>query len=214
MNKNRTDIIIVLDRSGSMASTVNDVIGGFNKLIDDQINQPGEAYVTLVQFNNIEDIIYDQVNVKHVKKLDRSNYLPAGGTALLDAIGTTISDVGRKYAEMKESDRPSKVVCVIMTDGEENASREYTRDKIFDMISHQKDKYNWQFLFIGANQDAIQAGNSIGIRTANSANYAANSRGTQAVYQCISDGITSYRSGEAEFLSFNENDRAKMEGKE
>lgn len=191
--KNSTDINIVLDRSGSMISVRNDTIGGFNAFIDEQKALPGTATLSLLQFDDQFDTVYAGVPLAEVKPLNNSTFVPRGGTALLDAIGRTINETGARLAAMSDDDRPGKVLLVIMTDGGENSSREFDRAKINDMISHQRDKYSWQIAFIGANQDAIAVGSSIGIPVSNSLNYASTGVGTRAAMKGLSSSVGAYR---------------------
>ena len=188
-----TDITIVLDRSGSMQSVRQDTIGGFNSFLAEQKALPGEANFTLVQFNTTDETTFNAVPIAEVPALTLGTFKPQGGTALLDAIGKTVIATGQRLAAMSDAARPGKVLLVIMTDGEENSSREFTREKVFEMISHQRDKYQWQVAFIGANQDAIATGASIGIPVTNSANYASTGIGTASAIRSLSNSTSSYR---------------------
>lgn len=192
--RNATDINIVLDRSGSMQDVRDDTIGGFNAFIAEQKKDPSPATVSLMQFDTEFESVMDGVPLNDVKPLTYETFVPRGMTALLDAIGRQINLAGARLSAMPESDRPDKVVFVIMTDGEENSSREFTRAKVFDMISHQQKQYNWQFVFLGANQDAIATGSSIGIATANAMTYAANSAGTSAAFCSTGQNVRKFRS--------------------
>lgn len=194
MKKNYTHISILLDKSGSMGSCLNDTIGGFNQFLKTQKEVDGEATVTLVQFNNNYDMIIDMLPLTNAEDLSTRNYQPNGGTALLDAIGRTINNVEAKLSEKNEDEKPEKVIFVIITDGEENASREFARDQIMTMINNHRGEQKWEFVFIGANQDAIQAGGSMGIRAGNTLNYAADSRGVHAMYASLTQSMTNYRS--------------------
>jgi uncharacterized protein YegL len=167
---NLTEIIIVLDRSGSMDGIVDDTIGGINTLITEQAKNPGEVKLTLIQFDNQYEVFVAGRPIKDVPLLNKATYVPRGSTALLDAIGRTINDVGARLSTTKEEERPSLVLFVIQTDGQENASREYTHEKIKQMIAHQKDTYKWQFLFLGADQDAFQ-GMGLGLAQGTVYNY-------------------------------------------
>lgn len=196
MKQDLTDISIVLDRSGSMESIRNDTIGGFNTFLKTQQEAPGEANLTLVQFDDRYEVVHNGIRVQDVPELTALTFVPRGYTALLDAIGRTITDTGTRLSALSEDQRPSKVIFVILTDGEENASKEFTRDKINEMIKHQTEAYNWDFVFLGANQDAIQVGTSIGIMAANSLSYAANKAGTDALFSSVADATVAYRSGD------------------
>lgn len=190
----KTHITIILDKSGSMGSLVNDTIGGFNQFLKTQREVEGEATLTLVQFNGNYDLISDMVPLTTASELNKQNYSPNGGTALLDAIGRTINNVESLLDEKSEDEKPEKVIFVIITDGQENESREFTRDQVMTMINNHRDEKGWEFVFIGANQDAIQGGNSIGVRAGNSLNYSASAIGTQAMYSSLTRSMTSYRS--------------------
>jgi hypothetical protein len=193
MRDNFTSVNVIIDKSGSMGSLANDTIGGFNTFLADQKNVPGDVSFTLVVFNNHYDVVYDAVPLATVPELSVKTYRPSGGTALLDAVGTTINNVGAKLAAMSEEERPSKVIFLIVTDGEENASHEYKLEQIKDMVTHQREKYSWEFVFMGANIDAISAGTSLGISAANSVNYVASSVGTKSLYGAVSNSLKSYR---------------------
>lgn len=167
---NFTELIIVLDRSGSMGGIVDDTIGGINALISGQATSTGEVKLTLIQFDDKYGVFVDGKPIKDVPLLNKQTYVPRGSTALLDAIGRTINDVGARLAATREEERPSLVLFVIQTDGQENASKEFSHQKIKEMIAHQKDVYKWQFLFLGADQDAFQ-GMSFGLSQGGVYNY-------------------------------------------
>lgn len=159
MNNDYTDITLVVDRSGSMASTKEDAQGGINTLINEQASKPGKCTLTLVQFDSSYEVVYNGTDIKNVKPYE---LVPRGTTALLDAVGIAITTTGQRLAAMPEGDRPALVIFAIVTDGQENSSREYTKAKIKEMVSHQQDTYNWKFTFLGANQDAFAEGASLG----------------------------------------------------
>lgn len=194
MKNDYTHVSIVLDRSGSMARIANDTIGGFNYFIETQKTVPGECTVTLVQFDSqaIETII-NAVPVREVKPLDNRTFQPRANTPLYDAIGQTINATGKFLKDKDESQRPEKVVFVIITDGLENASVQFNQRWVFDMIQHQREVYKWEFVFIGANQDALATGRSIGVPAANSYTNAHNSAGTAAMYAHLTDNTKRYR---------------------
>lgn len=193
MNTNLTEIVCILDRSGSMGPLTNDVIGGFNKFVGEQRTVPGEVKVTLVLFDHEYLKPYDCVDIKTIPVLDTATYVPRGMTALLDALGKTITTVGERLAQTPEEERPEKVLVVVMTDGYENSSLEYTKDQIKEMIEHQQSKYSWNFIFLGANMDAIQEGGSVGFRDTQCLNFMSNSDGVSEVYSQLSTYVTSYR---------------------
>lgn len=163
MKKDLTELIVVLDESGSMGSVRNDTIGGFNTFLETHQKLPGEAKLTLVKFHTLTSILYDGVNVKEIKPLDNTTYFPGGGTALFDAVGKSIDIVSKRIQNSSDEEVPEKVIFLVLTDGEENSSKEYAKDKVFANIENMKKNFNWEFLFIGANQDAWTAGSSIGI---------------------------------------------------
>lgn len=155
--KDATDITIILDKSGSMISTKNDVIGGFNGFLDKQKEVPGEATIGLVEFNERVNVKYTGLKLSDAPRLTVENYQPGGNTALYDAVGTTIEAVGQRLAALPESERPNKVIVVVLTDGEENASMKYSLSAMNERISVQREQYNWQILFIGSTPEAIAA---------------------------------------------------------
>lgn len=163
MKKDLTEIVVILDESGSMSSCKSDTIGGFNEFVSSQKKIKGDANVTLVKFSDYYKVINDGTPLSHVALLNESNYTPSNSTALLDAVGKTINSIGVRLAKAPESERPEKVIFAIITDGEENSSKEFTRKQISEMITHQKDKYSWEFLFLGADIEAW--GQEIGIYT-------------------------------------------------
>lgn len=195
MKANHTDITIVLDRSGSMQSVRDDTIGGFNRFLSDQQVAPGSANITLNQFDHEFETVLNGVEIKSARPLDGQTFVPRGNTALFDAIGRSINETGKRIEAMPESDRPEKVVFVIVTDGEENHSREFNKSKVMEMIQHQREKYQWEFVFLGANQDAIAAAGGIGISASNAMTYAHNSVGTCAAFASTSKNLRQFRAG-------------------
>ena len=193
MRDNLTELVFILDRSGSMASMKEEAIGGFNAFLEEQQKLEGEANLTLVLFDNEYKKLYDGVDIKKCATLNENTYVPRGTTALLDAIGRTMNDVGQRLASMAETERPSKVLVAVLTDGMENASQDYQKAKINEMITHQTDKYSWQFLFLGANQDAIGEGMSLGISAKHSMTYDFNKIGTKHAFATLSNSVKSYR---------------------
>ena len=182
MNQNLTDITLVVDRSGSMQAIRADAEGGVNAFIADQARQPGEALLTLVQFDTNYDFVHSGIPVKQAPKYE---LVPRGATALLDAVGRAINETGARLAKLPENDRPGLVVFVVMTDGQENSSLEFTKSQIKQMIEHQQSAYNWQFTFLGANQDAFAEAEAMGMALAGAANFSADKvdgalRGTSA----------------------------------
>lgn len=194
MKKNLTEMVFILDRSGSMGRLTDDTIGGFNSMIESQKTEDGEAYVTTVLFDDYYDLLHDHVNIKDIKPITRKDYYARGCTALLDAIGKTINSIGVRLAETPEDERPEKVIFVIITDGYENASVEFSKTQIKEMIEHQQDKYAWTFMFLGANMDAVSEASGFGIKSAFSKTYTASGIGTQSVYKATSDVLSCARS--------------------
>lgn len=163
MKKDLTEIVICLDESGSMGSVVTDTIGGFNVFLETHQKLPGEAKLTLVKFDTKYEIVYNGVDIKKIPVLNNKTYSPGGMTALNDAVGKTIDEVGRRLATTSEDERPEKVIFMVLTDGEENSSHEYTKEQIKEKTEHQKNTYQWEFVFIGADQDAWSNARGIGI---------------------------------------------------
>lgn len=186
--------IMLIDRSGSMSNIAKDMTGGIRSFIDKQLDgvNPDKRTVSFYQFDTEHDELYDFAKLAEVKEY---TLYPRGGTALLDAVGTAITKVGGKLRDMPEDERPGEVMVVIVTDGQENSSHEYTRTQVKELIQHQTDKYNWKFTYLGANQDSFAEAGSIGIPMAATVNYAATTRGTAggwgAVAQSVSMGTVS-----------------------
>lgn len=191
--ENLTAICIIIDRSGSMAGLTKDTIGSFNTFLAEQKEVPGEAAFTLCTFNTDYQLVHDFIKLDTVPDLNETTYRPSGGTALLDAMGSTIDSVGQKLAAMPEDERPSKVIFLVITDGEENSSKRYTKDQIKSMVEHQQSAYKWGFVFVGANIDAFHAGQSMGFTDQNSVGYEATKGGTHRLYGSVSSNMRSYR---------------------
>ena len=193
MKKNLTEIVFILDRSGSMAGLEDDTIGGFNAMIEKQKIEPGEALVSTVLFDNESEVIHDRVDIQRIKPMTRNEYYVRGCTALLDAVGGAIHHIGNVHKYAREEDRPEKTLFVITTDGMENASRKYSYEKLKAMIQRQKEKYGWEFLFLGANIDAAREASRFGISADRAANYHADSKGTNVIYETVNEAITQVR---------------------
>ena len=198
--KNATDVTVIVDRSGSMEDIASDVIGGFNGFLADQQRQPGHCSLTLIQFDDQYEIVYAAQPIAEASRLTQDTFQPRGSTALLDAIGRTINTTGARLAALSEDERPDRVILAIVTDGLENASTDFTRERVFSMISTQQDVFKWSFLFLAANQDAIAEGARVGIAAQQSLNFAATGAGVRAASRSMSDAVSSLRtSGKAEF---------------
>lgn len=194
MKKNLTEIVFILDRSGSMAGLEEDTIGGFNAMIQRQKEEFGEALVSTVLFDDVSEVIHDRVDIQKIAPMTRKEYYVRGCTALLDAVGGAIHHIGNIHKYAREEDRPEKTLFVITTDGMENASRKYSYDRVKAMIRRQKEKYGWEFLFLGANIDAAREAARFGIGADRAANYHADGEGTHVVYETVSEAITYMRS--------------------
>jgi len=193
MKKNLTELVFILDRSGSMAGLESDTIGGFNAMIEKQKKAEGEALVSTVLFSNDSVVIHDRVNIKRVEPMTEKEYHVYGCTALLDAIGNAIHHIGNVHKYAREEDRPEKTLFVITTDGMENASRRYTAEDVKAKIERQKAKYGWEFLFLGANIDAVETASHFGIDETRAVTYRSDSAGTRLNYDVVSDAVTHMR---------------------
>lgn len=197
MNKNLTEIVCILDRSGSMAGLESDTIGGFNAMMQRQKKESGEALVSAVLFDDESQVIYDRVELQKVEPMTDRQYYVRGCTALLDAIGGAVHHIGNVHKYAREEDRPGKTVFVITTDGMENASRRYTYEQVQKMVKRQQEKYGWEFLFLGANMDAIAAARSFGIRADRAVRYECDSAGTALNFEVVGRTIGKMRQGKA-----------------
>ena len=193
MKKNLTELVFILDRSGSMGGLESDTIGGCNAMIEKQKRVEGEAYVSTVLFDNESTVIHDRVPLSEIQPMTEEEYFVRGCTALLDAIGGAIHHIGNVHKYARREDVPEHTVFVITTDGMENASRRYSSDRVRQMIEHQKEKYGWEFLFLGANIDAVQTAGRFGIAPDRAANYHSDSRGTRLNYEVVGDALRSVR---------------------
>ena len=196
MRKNLTELVFILDRSGSMSGLEADTIGGFNGMLEKQRREPGEALVSTVLFDNESQVLHDRVPLNKVEPLTDRDYTVRGCTALLDAIGGAIHHIGNIHKYARPEDVPEHTLFIITTDGMENASRQYTGDRVRAMIQRQKEKYGWEFLFLGANIDAVQTAGRFGIGADRAVNYHADSQGTQLNYQVLSAVIGAVRASQ------------------
>ena len=194
MKKNLTELVFILDRSGSMSGLEDDTIGGFNAMIQKQKAEPGEAFVSTVLFDNESIVLHDRVDIQRVAPMTRENYWVRGCTALLDAVGGAIHHIGNVHKYAREEDRPEKTLFVITTDGMENASRKYSYGRLKGMIERQKEKYGWEFIFLGANIDAAKEAARFGIGADHAANYHADTLGTAVIYEAVNEAVCCARS--------------------
>ena len=197
MKQNLTEIVFILDRSGSMAGLEKDTIGGFNAMMEKQKKEPGEALISTVLFDNNTQVIHDRVPLERMEPLTEKEYFVRGSTALLDAVGGAIHHIGNVHKYAREEDRPEKTLFVITTDGMENASRLYSYDRVRAMIRRQQEKYGWEFLFLGANIDAAEEAGRFGIRPECAADYRADSQSTEVIYASICEAVHQVRGSAA-----------------
>lgn len=193
MRKDLTELVFIIDRSGSMSGLESDTIGGFNSMIRKQKQAEGEALISTVLFDNESEVLHDHVNVKDIQPMTEHDYTVRGTTALLDAIGGAIYHIGNVHKYARQEDVPEHTMFVITTDGMENASRYYSSEKVKKMIERQKVKYGWEFLFLGANIDAVETASHFGIGADRAVNYNCDSEGTALNYEVVSDAICSVR---------------------
>jgi len=193
MNTNLTELVFILDRSGSMSGLEGDTIGGFNSMLTKQQAEPGECRITTVLFDHQYEVLHDRIDVKAVSPITEKEYFVRGNTALLDAIGTTINKIGGVQKGTAEDYRAGKVLFVITTDGMENASREFSYSKIKSMVEHQKAKYAWEFIFLGANIDAIDVAGRFGIARNRAVDFCNDSEGVELNYAVMSQAVSEYR---------------------
>ena len=193
MKKNLTEIVFILDRSGSMSGLEADTIGGFNSMLAKQKQEKGEALVSTVLFDNVCEVLHDRVEIGKIAPMTERDYTVRGCTALLDAIGGAIHHIGNVHKYARAEDVPEHTLFIITTDGMENASRNYTAEKVKQMIERQKTKYGWEFLFLGANIDAVETARPFGIAPDRAANYRCDSRGTALNFEVLSETISDVR---------------------
>ena len=193
MKKGLTEVVFILDRSGSMSGLESDTIGGFNSMIEKQKKEEGEALVSTILFDNYSEVLHDRVEVSKIEPLTDRDYTVRGCTALLDAIGGAIHHIGNVHKYARDEDVPEHTIFIITTDGMENASHQYSREKIKAMIERQKTKYGWEFLFLGANIDAIETARSYGIDQDRAVEYNCDSVGTGLNFEAMSEAITTMR---------------------
>ena len=193
MKKNLTELVMILDRSGSMGGLESDTIGGYNSMLKKQGETEGEVLVSTVLFDDRSEVLFDRVPLEELPQMTDKEYYVRGCTALLDAVGGAIRHIGNVHKYAREEDRPEKTIFVITTDGLENASREYSYDRVKRMVERQKEKYGWEFLFLGANIDAIETAGKFGISADRAANYHSDHIGTALNYEVLADAVCEMR---------------------
>lgn len=190
---NITELVFILDRSGSMAGLEADTIGGFNSLIEKQKKQDGECYVSTILFDSFSEVIHDRVKLEDVKPMTDKDYTVRGCTALLDAIGGAIHHIANIHRYARPEDVPEHTMFVITTDGMENASRQYDAARVKRMIEHEKEKYGWEFMFLAANIDAVSTASRFGIGADRAVNYRADRQGTRVIYDAVAETVCQVR---------------------
>jgi uncharacterized protein YegL len=193
MKKGLTELVFILDKSGSMGGLESDTIGGYNSMLAKQKAVDGQCCITTVLFDNNYELLHDRIDIKAVSSITEKEYKVGGSTALLDAIGKTIHKIHNAQKYTAEDYRAEKVMFVIITDGEENSSREYTAEKIKALIERQKEKYGWEFIFLGANIDAVQTAGRYGIAPDRAVEYLADREGTELNFKVMASAVTSFR---------------------
>lgn len=202
MNNNLTELVFILDRSGSMSGLEADTIGGFNSMINKQKKEEGEALVSTILFDGLTEVLHDRVPVKDVNPITEKDYYVRGCTALLDAVGGAIHHIGNVHKYIREEDCPAKTLFVITTDGMENASRKYSYDDVKKMIEYRKEKDHWEFLFLGANIDAAKVAGRMGISKDRAANYHSDRQGTALNYEVLEDAVSAVRRTAAQDMPY------------
>lgn len=190
---NLTELVFILDRSGSMSGLESDTIGGFNAMIQKQKKEDGEAYVSTILFDHVSEVLHDRIRIEDISEMTAEDYTVRGSTALTDAIGSAICHIGNIHKYARPEDVPAHTMFVIITDGQENASHRYGSDAVKKMIESRKETYGWEFLFIGANIDAVETAAHFGIDGNRAVNYHADGRGTQLLYETISEPVCAMR---------------------
>ena len=209
MGNNITEIVFIMDRSGSMSGMEDDTIGGFNSIIESQKKLPGKVYVSTVLFDNECEVLHDRVELENIEPMNDRQYYVRGCTALMDAIGGAIHHIGNVHKYARKEDVPEKTIFFITTDGMENASHKYDSRRVKEMIRRQEEKYGWEFVFVAANIDAVETAAHIGIRKERAANYRQTKEGTRAMYDSVDDIFCLFRRGEP----IKENWKEKLEEK-
>ena len=193
MRKGLTESVFILDRSGSMSGLESDTIGGFNSMITKQKKGEGEVLVSTVLFDDVVEVLHDRVSISKVEPMNDNQYFVRGCTALLDAVGGAIHHIENVQKYTRKEDKPEKTLFIITTDGMENASKQYSYEEVKKKVEHQKENYGWEFLFLGANIDAIEVAGRFGISPSRAVNYESDSEGTQLNYSVLSETVTKMR---------------------
>lgn len=193
MKKNLTELVFILDRSGSMSGLEKDTIGGYNSMLEQQRKVDGECVITTVLFDNRYELLHDRIDIRAVAPITEKEYFVGGSTALLDAIGKNIHKIGTAQKNTAEDYRAEKVMFVIITDGEENASRHYSSMQVKEMIQRQKERYGWEFIFLGANIDAVETAGRFGIDADRAVDYVPDGEGTELNFRMMSETVASFR---------------------
>ncbi len=193
MKNNITELVFILDRSGSMSGFESDTIGGFNSILEKQKREDGKCYVTTVLFDNDLVLLHDRVDINELSPMTENDYRVRGCTALMDAMGKTIRHIAKIHKYSRPEGVPEKTLFVITTDGYENASRRYSSDEVKRMVEHEKDKYGWEFLFLGADIDAVETAGRLGIDRSRAANYCKDTVGNETMYGSVNEAITMAR---------------------
>ena len=204
MRKELTELVFILDKSGSMAGLESDTIGGFNSMLEKQREEEGECKITTVLFDNRYELLHDRIDIKAVRPVTKKEYVIGGSTALIDAMGRTVHKISNVQKNTAKDYRANKVMFVIITDGEENSSVEYTADAVKALIEKQKEKYGWEFVFLGANIDAVSTAGRLGINPNRAVDYVADSEGTSLNFKAMSMAMSEYRQCEAPSPSLSE----------
>ncbi len=211
MKKGLTEIVFILDRSGSMSGLESDTIGGYNSMLEKQKKEEGEALLSTVLFGDECEVLHDRVKIEDVHKMSDQEYYVRGCTALLDAVGGAIHHIGNVHKYAREEDVPEKTIFIITTDGMENASRQYSYRKVQQMVERQKEKYQWEFLFLGANIDAIEEAKKFGIHADRAVNYNCDKEGTRLNYEVLDEAICQFRSCSAPNIDAHWKDRIEAD---
>ncbi len=196
MKNNITELVFILDRSGSMGGLESDTIGGFNAMVEKQKKEKGECYVSTVLFDNVSEVLHDRVKLTDIRPMTDKEYTVRGCTALVDALGSAIRHIGNIHKYARKEDVPEHTMFVITTDGMENASHNYSSSEVKRMIERQKEKYGWEFIFIGANIDAVETAKHYGIDESRAVNYNADSKGTGLLYESVASAVSKVRNCE------------------